>query len=159
MTAAKVVKATSLIALCLALLIPAALIATGNAPYRVFVVQTGSMLPAIPPSSAVIVEKGVYRVGQAITFTTANGVVTHRLVARNSDGTLITKGDANATPDPGSISPSEVIGGVIAAPPMLGWLLSYLKNPLGIASLMLGGFCLWLALSMVRGKRAAPQQA
>ena len=159
MTVAKVVKTTLLIAICLVLLIPAALMATGNARYKVFVVETGSMRPTIPPNSAVVVEKGVYRVGQVITFITANGVVTHRLVARQSDGTLITKGDANTTPDPGSLSPSEVIGGVVAAPPAVGWLLTYLKNPLGVLSLALAGFCLWLVGSMVRGKRTAQQQA
>ncbi len=159
MTVTKAVKTTLLIAICLVLLIPAALMATGNARFKVFVVQTGSMRPTIPPNSAVIVEKGVYRVGQVITFMTANGVVTHRLVGRNADGTLVTKGDANATPDPGSLAPSEVIGGVVAAPPMVGWLLAYLKNPLGVVSVVLAGFCAWLVGSMVRGRRTAQQQA
>jgi signal peptidase len=158
MTATKVIKNTLLAALCLGLLIPATLMATGNARFKVFIVHTGSMSPTIPTNSAVIVERGVYRVGQVITFMTANGVVTHRLVAKQSDGTLVTKGDANATPDPGSLSPSAVIGGVVAAPPVVGWLLTYLKNPLGIASLVLAGFGLWLGRSLL-SRRTSQQRA
>ena len=58
-----------------------------------------------------------------------DGVVTHRLVKRNADGTLVTKGDANQTADYGSLQPSQVIGGVVAAPRLVGYWLWYLKKP------------------------------
>jgi signal peptidase len=122
--------------------------ALGVLPYRVYVVHTGSMSPTIPVDSAVIVHQGVYRVGQVITFNTVNGVVTHRLVARRSDGTLVTQGDANKTPDPGQIPPSAVIGGVVAAPPLLGYLLTYMRNPLGLASAVAFLIVLWLVFSL-----------
>jgi signal peptidase I len=92
-----VARNVTLAALCIALLVPAALIATGRAGYRVFIVSTGSMMPSISPNSVAIVERGVYRVGQTISFMTASGVVTHRLLERRADGSLVTKGDANAT--------------------------------------------------------------
>lgn len=144
------ILANTLIALaCLALIVPGLLVAFGVVPYRVYVVQTGSMSPTIPSDSAVIVHEGVYTVGQVITFNTVNGVVTHRLVERRSDGTLVTKGDANETVDPGTVSPSSVIGGVVAAPPLLGQALIYLKNPLGIVSVVLAIVVLWLLFSTV----------
>jgi signal peptidase len=153
-----VARNVTLAALCIALLVPAALIATGRAGYRVFIVSTGSMMPSISPNSVAIVERGVYRVGQTISFMTASGVVTHRLLERRADGSLVTKGDANATADPGTVSPEDVIGGVIAAPPLMGYLLIYLKDPLGVASLLLAIVCVWLGGSLAdqrKGQRSA----
>lgn len=127
--------------------------ASGVLPYRVYVVRTGSMSPTIPADSVVIVHQGVYRIGQVVTFNTVNGVVTHRLVGQRSDGTLITKGDANRTPDPGFLSPSAVIGGVILAQPRLGYALMYLRSPLGLASALLAIVVLWIGFSAFGGMR------
>jgi len=113
------------------------IIVSGILPYRVFIVHTGSMEPTISSRSAVIVEQHVYRVGQPISFYKQGGVVTHRLVRVNADGTATTKGDANQTPDPWTIKSSSIIGGVIAAPPELGYWLMYLKNPFGLISVLL----------------------
>ena len=132
----------------LAALVPAVLLATGVLPYKVYIVHTGSMTPTIPSRSAVIVREGAYHVGQVITFVSRNGIVTHRLIARKADGVLVTKGDANRTADPGSTTASQVIGGVVAAPRMLGYWLVYLKNPMGAASLFLTILCLWLIYSI-----------
>lgn len=143
---------------CLVFVVPAGLVALGILPYRVFIVHTGSMSPSIPSNSAVIVREGVYRVGQVISFETPEGVVTHRLVERRSDGTLVTQGDANRTPDPGTVSPSHVIGGVVAAPPMLGYALVFLRNPIGLASVALAVIGVWLLISLL-GKRDGRQQA
>ena len=44
-------------------------------------------------------------------------------------------------------------GGVIAAPPLLGYLLVYLKNPLCVASIVLAMVCAWLASSIVTQRR------
>ena len=132
----------------LALLIPAVLLTVGVLPYQVYVVHTGSMSPTIPSKSAVVVKKGAYHVGQVITFDGVNGLETHRLIARKSDGTLVTKGDANRTPDPGTLRPSQVVGGVVAAPRMLGYWLVYLRNPAGMASVFLTVLCLWLIESI-----------
>ena len=154
---ARLIKNIVLVAICLVLVVPAALMATGVARFQVFVVNTGSMLPTIQPNSAVIVEEGVYRVGQMISFRTANGVVTHRLIERRSDGSLVTKGDANTTVDPGFVSPASVIGGVIAAAPFLGYPLVYLKSPLGIASVFLAMLCVWLVSSVVAQRRGQRQ--
>jgi signal peptidase len=155
----RAVKNTLLALLCLALVVPAVLLATGVLPYKVYIVHTGSMSPTIPSRSAVIVREGVYRVGQVMSFESANGVVTHRLIKRNADGTLVTKGDGNRTADPGTVSPSKVIGGVVMAPRMLGYWLEYLKNPAGLASLFLTIVCLWLIYSTTTGYAGRQQRA
>ncbi len=110
------------------------LAAVGLRTQRYYAVQTGSMTPTIPSKSLVVVEPGRYQLGQPISFHQHGGIVTHRFVGLNADGTLVTKGDANRTPDPSSVSPADVIGGVIAAPKYLGYWLMYFKSPLGFAS-------------------------
>ncbi len=148
---AKVIKNFVLVLACLALVVPAVLLFTGVLPYRIYVVHTGSMTPTIPSRSAVVVRKGVYQVGQVISFESVNGVVTHRLIRREPDGMLVTKGDANRTADPGQTSPSNVIGGVVLAPRGLGYWLVYLKNPAGAASALLTIVCVWLIFSIMGG--------
>ena len=124
------------------------IIVSGILPYRVYIVHTGSMEPTITPRSAVIVEQHVYKVGQPISFYEQGGVVTHRLIRVNADGTAITKGDANQTADPWTIKTSAIIGGVVANPPELGYWLMYLKNPLGLASILLSAIVCWQLLSL-----------
>jgi signal peptidase I len=124
-------------------------IASGVLPYRVFIVHTGSMSPTIPSTSAVIVRLHDYKVGQPISYYEQGTVITHRLVAINSNGTIVTKGDANATDDPWHPRTSAIIGGVVAAPPHLGYWLMYLKNPLGLGSILLAALTCWLIWSFV----------
>ena len=155
----KLARNTLLAVLVLAALVPAVLLATGVLPYKVYIVHTGSMTPTIPSRSAVIVREGVYHVGQVISFESQNGLVTHRLIARKADGVLVTKGDANRTADPGSTTAAQVIGGVVAAPRMLGYWLVYLKNPMGAASLFLTILCLWLIYSITVGLAERQQLA
>lgn len=99
--------------------------------YRFYPVREASMMPTIPPKSAVIVQAGDFRPGDVVAYETSDGLVTHRIVARNPDGTLQTKGDANQAPDPCLVAPSQVVGRVVAAAPMLGYWLVYLSSPLG----------------------------
>jgi signal peptidase I len=96
--------------------------------YRVFLVHTGSMTPTIPIGSAVVVDKGPVRLGEVITFHRQGDgrLVTHRLVRIDSDGLLVTKGDGNATDDPGSIPRSNVVGHVVAAPRYAGTWINFL---------------------------------
>jgi signal peptidase I len=143
----RIVKNCLVAVICLAIVVPAVLLVAGVLPYKVFIVHTGSMSPTIPSKSAVVVKEGAFHIGQVISYQSANGVVTHRLVRRTADGMLVTKGDANRTTDPGAVAPSRVVGGVVAAPRMLGYWLMYLKNPAGLASLFMTIVCLWLIFS------------
>jgi signal peptidase len=131
-------------------------IASGVLPYRVFVVHTGSMSPTIPSTSAAIVRLDEYKIGQPISFHEQGTVITHRLEAINVDGTITTKGDANATEDPWHPPVSAIIGGVVASPPHLGYWLMYLKNPLGLGSILLAALTCWLIWSFVG--QAAPTE-
>lgn len=135
-------------------LTPIAIMATGVLPYGAYVVRTGSMFPAIPPASVVIVETDQYEVGQVITFRRAGGRTTHRLMAFNDDATLTTKGDANDTSDPFTVPRADVIGGVTAFVPNLGYLVVYLQNPLAVGSLIMCVLSIWYAGSSEAGPGA-----
>jgi signal peptidase I len=132
---------------------------TIGAGKRLYVVHTGSMSPTIPSRSAVIVQEGKYHLGQVISFDDSGQVVTHRFIGVNPDGSLITKGDANKTVDPWRTTRADVIGGVVSAPPQLGYWLTYLKNPAGAASVLLGVCCVALIWSIALSMEDAPWAA
>jgi signal peptidase len=123
---------------------------SGLLPYRVYVIHTGSMSPAIPSRSAVVVREGRYHLGQAITFHVNGITVTHRLVAFNADGTLATKGDGNETRDPWRIRRSDVVGGVVLAPHLAGFALVYVRSPLGAGSILLALLAVWQTAGLAR---------
>jgi signal peptidase I len=122
---------------------------TGTLPYKVYVVHTGSMTPAIPSRSAVVVQTHDYQVGEPISFYKNGDVITHRLVAINLNGTIDTKGDANATVDPWHVGTSAIIGGVVAAPAELGYWITFFKNPAGLASTLFVVLACWQMWSIV----------
>ncbi len=99
--------------------------------YRIYEIRTGSMTPTIPMGSLVIDHKTHNpRIGDVISFHRPGdgAIVTHRLIGLTSDGQLITKGDANPTPDLGSIPKSSVVGHVISAPKHLGAWIHFISH-------------------------------
>ena len=139
----KFIKVGLLLVIPLLLLATFVVLATGAVPYKVYVVNTGSITPTIPPGSAVIVHEGHYRIGQVVTFRENGLTVTHRLVSINAQGLTTTKGDANATADPWHVPKSQIVGGVVAEPRYLGYWITYLKSPLGLGSIVLIILVLW----------------
>ncbi len=115
----------------------------GAIPYKVYAVTSGSMSPTIPPKSAVVVRENDYAVGQVITFIAGDEIVTHRLISVDTDGLATTKGDGNETNDPWRIPTTQIIGGVVSAPPQLGYWMVYLKQPVGSLSVLMG-ILLWV---------------
>jgi signal peptidase len=111
--------------------------------HDVFIVEGGSMEPAIHLGSAVITDRvdvATLQVGDIVTFRGENGtVVTHRLVALpGSPGdALHTKGDANPTADVNPLLPENVIGRVRVVVPTAGVVLTALSSTSG-AVLTLG---------------------
>jgi signal peptidase len=103
---------------------------------QLYVVRTGSMEPLFGPRDLVVVLRGEYRPGQPISFAHDGAVITHRFVSVNADGTFFTAGDANTTADPWVVQRRDVIGGVVASAPQLGYWFVYLKSIPGIGSLL-----------------------
>ncbi|MCL4367353.1 signal peptidase I, partial [Patescibacteria group bacterium] len=108
--------------------------------YQFFVVQSGSMEPAIKTGSLVVVKPSEnYLPDDVITFKDGNNTVTHRLMKVDyNDGIVYqTKGDANNTPDLQQIRADKVIGKVIFNIPFLGYPVGFAKTPTGFILLVI----------------------
>ncbi|MCL6537241.1 MAG: hypothetical protein K6T28_01420 [Acidothermus sp.] len=81
-----------------------------------YLVQTGSMKPRIQPGDVVLAapqhdpRKLVGHVTVFVDPTRHGEIVTHRVLRLNPDGTLLTKGDANQSPDSAPVAMSQVRG-------------------------------------------------
>jgi signal peptidase I len=100
------------------------------------------MSPTYKPGALVIDKpaKDGYRPGQVITFrhsAQTTDVVTHRITDITSTGLIHTKGDGNGTADVWDIRPDQVRGTVIGGIPFAGFVVVYLQQPAGVASVML----------------------
>ena len=112
----------------------AALVAVRILGYSAAVVMGGSMMPAIPMGSLIIVEPtspAAVSVGDVITFTLPDRLITHRVIAVERDDAglrLMTKGDANDAPDAIAVRAGGAIGAVRVAVPLAGYLLFELQG-------------------------------
>ena len=116
--------------------------------YRPLVVYSGSMAPAIPAGSVVVVKPVAaesLNIGDVISFRLEEGrhLVTHRIQARQLvDGKWVyqTKGDAKKFPDPQPFVVENVVGKVAWDVPWLGYAIVYTSNPLarfGIVAILI----------------------
>jgi len=115
---------------------------TGN--YKLMIVQSGSMTPAIKMGSIVVVKPADdYKIGDVITFgpyTRTKEPTTHRISEMKVVGgepVYITKGDANNAPDQREIPKREVIGKVLISVPYLGYAVDFAKKPIGFALIII----------------------
>jgi len=108
--------------------------------YKVLTVLSGSMEPTIHTGAVVVIKPaGNYAIGDIVTFgeTGKNKIpVTHRVkeiqVIEGKEA-YITKGDANNDADSRQIAKDEIIGKVAFNIPFLGYILEFVKTPLGFS--------------------------
>ncbi|PJC66081.1 signal peptidase I, partial [Candidatus Beckwithbacteria bacterium CG_4_9_14_0_2_um_filter_47_11] len=104
--------------------------------WKLFTVQSGSMQPAISVGSLVLVKPaGEYAVDEVITFKTGPAPTTHR-INRIEAGVIITKGDANDTPDSEPVRPENIIGKVVLSLPYAGYPVTFAKSKEGFLLLI-----------------------
>jgi signal peptidase len=129
------------VALLAAVVVPgirgAALSALG---YRVYVVESGSMEPALGVGDAILVRDlkgshgGSVDVGDIITFAVDGGTfgtVTHRVVSVVDSPVgqrYVTKGDANRAADSSPVAPDRIVGEVVARFPWIGSASRFLSG-------------------------------
>ena len=130
------------IAVVAVLLIISAFPITGN--FKVMVVQSGSMAPAIKMGSVVAVKPAEdYKIGDIITFgpySRTKSPTTHRIYdikVVNGQPRYITKGDANNAPDQREISKRDILGKVLFSVPYLGYAVAFAKKPAGFALIII----------------------
>lgn len=69
------------------------------------------------------------KVGDIITFfVSEHEIITHRIIAIDSEGNLTTRGDANNVADKNSVNKVNVIGKVMFTIPKLGYASMHLRN-------------------------------
>lgn len=132
----------TVIALVIVLFIVSSFPITGN--YKIMIVQSGSMAPAIKTGSLVMVKPfNGYKQGDVITFQTdrkSKVPTTHRVVdvkIEQDQAIYVTKGDANNAPDIRGVLEKDIIGKVLIDVPWAGYLLATAKTPIGFAILVL----------------------
>ena len=127
------VPAVSLVALLLTVALPALF------GFRSLVIMSGSMEPAIPTGSVVVVRRipaAEIAVGEVVSFVNPEdpgGTLTHRVQAVAGAGGRIevkTRGDANTGTESWSIAAAGTVGRVVFHLPLLGYLLAPLQGTL-----------------------------
>ncbi len=104
-------------------------IAYGSLPnrwYQVLAVTSGSMAPTFQPGDLIVISRPPEQVkpGMVLTLWVNGSLVTHRLIGLTADGELLTKGDANSTPDDWTGDDVQVKGLYRAHIPLLGYLMN-----------------------------------
>lgn len=103
---------------------------------RVFIDQTGSMMPSIRPGSVIFTKyTNMYKNGDIITFPGDPNPITHRIfktINRNGYDFFVTKGDANDALDNTLVDSRKIIGKVVLIIPYLGILINFLKTKIGL---------------------------
>jgi signal peptidase I len=110
----------SVVYLWLWVVMPAALM-RGHA----VVVTSGSMGPVIRTGDVLVLaphDGAPLAPGAVVTFRdpSGRGLITHRIVRVNDDGTYRTRGDANASVDAAALRPERIVGNARVLVPLIG---------------------------------------
>ncbi len=110
---------------------------------RPLVVVSGSMEPAIPTGSLILIQQKPaeeLRIGDIVTVSRPDGedFITHRIVQKtpveSGEGVeLVLKGDANQSQDPQPY-PVDSAERVVLTIPFAGILVTYLQSPFGVVA-------------------------
>jgi len=110
--------------------------------YKSYLVQSGSMEPAIMTGDIIIIHKQAsFAKNDVITFhDEQKGIVTHRvmnIIDEKNSTFFNTKGDANRTDDSGNTAIENVLGKVVFVVPKLGFFVGFAQSLPGLIALIL----------------------
>lgn len=135
--------------------------ALGIKPY---ITMSGSMEPVIHTGSVCFVNTKAefqdMRIGDIIAFEApTGGLVTHRIIGMQAAG-FETKGDNNDVSDGVSTTPGNFHGKTLFSIPLLGYAMSYIRQPVVIAVIVI----LFVAYAVIqklddKEEEAVPQTA
>ena len=111
--------------------------------YYSSVIMSGSMEPAIPLGSIVVVKRvnpDDVKVGNIIVFHRSDSKTLHRVIDKiveNDSYYFKTKGDANEDPDPWIVQPEQVQGALLLTIPYYGYLIYFAGTPIGFVLMVI----------------------
>lgn len=151
-------RATLGVGVVVAVVLVGLILAPRVLPVQTLVVVSGSMEPAIPTGSLILMERvdsASLGVGEIITFQRPDRVgelITHRIVAEQiaSDGTraFATKGDASGVPDPWVVPAVGIGWRALGVVPVAGYLLEALRSDLARLLLFIGPLSMLAAIAL-----------
>ena len=107
----------------------------------VSVVLSGSMEPSLSVGDLLIVTgQESYSVDDVVVYADGRSAVVHRIIAMDEE-TVTTKGDANNVED-APFSKSRIRGKVVFVIPVIGYLVSIVKTPIGTVLLL--ALAIWM---------------
>ena len=119
------------------------------------VVLSGSMEPTLSIDDLIIIRETCdYELNDVVVFETDSVVVVHRIVGYEGE-LIVTKGDANNVED-SPISEERIIGEVIFVIPGIGNIVTMIKSPIGMVSILTVSFLL-LEMSYRKEKEQGQQ--
>jgi signal peptidase I len=124
----KLVTQTIRVLVCVIVLYVSALGALKITGYQFASVVSDSMAPLFRAGDLIIVKKEPFAVGDVVMFARGDSLVMHRLVEHPSEDTWRTRGDANASDDPWTISGEDIRGVVVASIRGFGKPLMWLQR-------------------------------
>ena len=116
--------------------------------YSLYIVRSGSMEPAFNVGDVIIAGppgSDDIKPGVIVTYAMGKTLITHRVLSVDGN-TLITKGDANKTPDPNPVLLSQVKSRYLFRIPYVGYAAGFVRTRLGwllliiLPSIVLVGF-------------------
>jgi len=118
--------------------------------FALVIVLTGSMEPAVPRGSLVVVAKfGDWQIGDIILYRAFNTLILHRVI-EEKNGVFRTKGDAAQSWDPWLVPREAIIGKAVLIIPLLGEVVFRLRDPLTFATIITSIYFITTAISMRR---------
>lgn len=112
--------------------------------YKIFIVQSGSMEPAIRTGSLIFVKPmSDYNIGDIVTRRTVDPktTITHRIFSKevgiDGQSSYITKGDANNTSDGEKFTKEKIIGKEFFTIPYLGFPVGFARTTQGLILLII----------------------
>lgn len=99
---------------------------------KFYFLTSTSMMPTIRPNSLLFIKRqSAYEVGDVVGYyakvNEKEEIVAHRIVGIGGN-VYLTQGDSNSEPDGVLVLPRLVIGRVVLAVPVMGYLLSIMEN-------------------------------
>ena len=114
------------------------------------IVVTDSMAPALRAGDLVLLQpiKDIIRPGMVVAYDLQDKLITHRVVEVVGD-LLVTKGDNNQDVDPWRVPFTSVVGVPNVRIPYAGYLLDFVKSPMGFLLLIILPAC-WIIVIEAR---------